>query len=211
LFFQSDYILRMIQMMGDFFRRLAEIVDENEKADEFDELMRKHCAVDLKTVDALSVDSLIALLPDNPRFVLSELLYLRAYAFQLHDEDRDEFLYKSFRLLLSVAHENLLCELRRDRMMDFYESINEKMSSQDLICVFQFLLLADDYDTAEDILFDAIESAPSCDLKPIVQAGIEGFQRVSTFTNRELVLGGLSVEEVTDILTELNALLSDEA
>lgn len=185
MYFQSDYILRMIEMMGDFFKRLLENLDEVLKEKDLDLFMRKQCGIDLKTADSLSVDSLLALLPDNPRFVLSETLFIRANAFTLDDEDRNLCLYKACRLLLSVGHENLLCELRKDRLLSLYNDIYGLLTPEDLLETFRFLMLADDMDKAEDVLFDAIETSLGDAKNALIAGGIAAYSSLDKRTDEQ--------------------------
>lgn len=203
MYFQSDYILRMIEMMGDFFKRLLEMVDEALKEGEYDRLMRSQCGLDAKSSEQLSADSLIALLPEVPRFILSEMLYVRSRAFKLAEEEREECLYKALRLLLSAGTENLLCELRKDRLLELYNDSYAHLLSEDLVSVFRFLLLADDFAKAEDVLFDAIDTSGKESLHHVIHAGIEGFDKLQSYSDRELIAGGLSRDEVIETLAIL--------
>lgn len=203
MFFQSDYILRMIQMMGDFFRRLLEIADEYEKTDELDRLMRRQCGLDANTAKSLSADSLIGLLPHTPRFTLSEMLYVQANAFKLDDEARAQCLYKALRLLLSVGDENLMCEMRKERLLELYRETEPLLTAEDMIRVFDFLLLADDFAGAEDVLFTALDTTLSEDHGKVFLAGIAAYGQLLTREDRELSAGGLPREEVLESLNEL--------
>jgi len=207
LYFQSDYILRMIQMMGDFFRRLLETVSETEKADEYDRLMRRQCGLDANTAASLTAESLIELLPDTPRFVLSEMLYVRAYAFPLHDEEAEACLYKAYKLLLSVGNENLICELRKDRLLELFNRAYGLLTPQDMVEAVRFLLLADDFAKAEDILFDAIETSVDSVRGDVIASGKKLFEPLLSRSDKELKAGGLSLTEAREIVTELSAML----
>ncbi len=204
MYFQSDYILRMIQMMGDFFRQLLENLDEAMKGQEYERFIRKQCGISGATAENLSADSLIEMLPDNPRFLLSELMYVRANAFQLDDEIRDDCLYKAFRLLLSVGKENLLCELREERLLSLYADVYEKLTAQDLADMVSFLILAQNYAKGEDILFDALASTLLEDRQMVLEKGIALYQQLNqTATDAELIQGGLPRQELLESLEEL--------
>lgn len=80
--FQHDYILRMIEMMGDLMRRVKELMDELSQMRLMDEACRRHCGLPMGALEALSAESLVELLAPTPRLFASELLYTRAEAFR---------------------------------------------------------------------------------------------------------------------------------
>jgi len=204
MYFQSDYILRMIQMMGDFFKRLLDILDETMKKEEYERFIRKQCGLSGETADSLSADSLIDMLPDNPRLMLSELFYVRANAFELLPEERDECLYKALRLLLTVGHENLFCEMRQERLLSLYDAIYDSLTARDLAGVFSFLITAENYSKAEDVLFDALDTCAGTDANMLLACGIAAFERVNAEnTDGELIRGGLPRAELAETLDEL--------
>ena len=114
--FQRDYILRMIEMMGDLARRVAELMEELEYLHRLDEESRLNCGMPLKALEQLSEASLMEMLGPEPRLYASEVLYLRAMEPHLYWQQKDNLLLKSLRLLASLTEESLLCELRCPRL-----------------------------------------------------------------------------------------------
>ena len=101
--FERDYIMRMIQMMGDFFRRIADMVDDRERALLIDAQARQHCGMPLATAEALEPDMLAELLPPAQRFVMSELLHTKGRACaSLPAAHREALLLQSLRLLSTL-------------------------------------------------------------------------------------------------------------
>ena len=87
--FQRDYILRMIEMMGDLMRRVKELMDELARMRLLEEVCRRQCGLPLSALETLSTESLTELLSPTPRLFASELIYLRATASPaLWDEGR---------------------------------------------------------------------------------------------------------------------------
>lgn len=78
--FQRDYILRMIEMMGDLMRRVKELMDELAQMRLLEEVCRRQCGLPLSALETLSTESLTEMLSPTPRLFASELLYLRATA-----------------------------------------------------------------------------------------------------------------------------------
>ena len=73
--FQRDYILRMIEMMGDLMRRVKELMDELAQMRLLDGASRKRCGLPLSALETLSAESLTELLSPAPRLFASELIY----------------------------------------------------------------------------------------------------------------------------------------
>ena len=110
--FQRDYILRLIEMMGNIARRVAELTEQLEYMHLLDDESRLNCGMPLKALEELSSESLKEMLGPEPRLYASEILYLRAIAGNAYWEQRDALLHKALRLLASLTEESLLCELR---------------------------------------------------------------------------------------------------
>lgn len=204
MYFQSDYILRMIQMMGDFFNQLLAMVDEAIKQNEYDRFVNKHCGISGEMANSLEISSLLDMLPDDALFALSELFYVRKKAFELDDDEAEETLYKSLRMLLKVGNRNLLCEMRKERMLELYNTVYDRLTAEDLAAVFSFLVLADDYAKAEDVLFDALDTVTGEAAAMLLRHGIVAFERLNAQnTDSELARGGLPREELLQAINEL--------
>ena len=50
--FQRDYILRMIEMMGDLMRRVKELMDELARMRLLEEVCRRQCGLPLSALEA---------------------------------------------------------------------------------------------------------------------------------------------------------------
>ena len=101
--FQRDYILRMIEMMGDLMRRVKELMDELSQMRLLEEACRRRCGLPLSALETLTTESLTELLSPTPRLFASELLYLRATALPAPWEEGRMLRLKSLRLLLTLA------------------------------------------------------------------------------------------------------------
>lgn len=206
MYYQTDYVLRMIEMMGTFFKRLLEMVDEIEKEELFDDTLRRQCGIGLKTLDHLSAETLIEMLPDQPRFALSEMLYLRTQAFCLADEDKTDCLYKALKLLLSVTRENVFCERRKDRLLTLYQAVYDSLTASDLEAIFHFLIVADAFQQAENVLFDAIETTLGQERKQLISLGLETYTTLLSLPDAQLQAGALPRNEVMQGIEDLKRL-----
>ena len=117
MFFQRDYVLRMIEMMGDFMRRISELLSDLERTKLLDDACQKHTGLSLETAEALSGESLEEMLSPVPRLMMSELLYIRAESTVLTADQQQKLLLKSLHLLSSLFGEGALCELRAQRLL----------------------------------------------------------------------------------------------
>lgn len=199
MLFEQDYILRMIQMLGNFLRRLKEIALETEKRQELDHFCQEKCGLSLHTADTLSQESLTQLLPPEPRLILSELYYIRAQHTQCLEEERLEWLGRSARLLLSLKEESLICQERRERL---HEMMAEAaLSPEEMLDAFAFFLEGEAFDWAEDALFFALEDGA----EKALQLGLQGFERLRDLSDKRLAAGGLSRRELNELIDELQA------
>lgn len=158
--FERDYILRMIQMMGDFMRRVAEMMDDAERARAMDGECRRLCGMPLSAAETLDAASLIELSPPVSRFMLAELLYVKAKASsRLPYGEADALLCKALRLLASLADEPRLCDLRAARLAELKQDTLPLLDAADLMACARFFAQAERYDEMEDALFQAIPLA----------------------------------------------------
>ena len=161
MFFQRDYILRMIEMMGDLMRRIQELMGELARMRQLDDACRHHTGIPLETAESLTPQSLEALLQPIPRLMMSEILYTRAEAFSLPTDEKEELLYKSLHLLASLWEEGPLCELRADRLLRLKEEVGFRLDAEELMNCARFFWEAERFADMEDALFQAAELVPN--------------------------------------------------
>lgn len=157
--FQRDYILRMIEMMGDLARKVAQLMEELEYLHQLDDASRLHCGMPLRALEELSHESLMEMMAPEPRLYASELLYLRAMERSVQWEYRDALLLKSLRLLSSLTEESVLCEIRAPRLVELKEAVLPLMTAEDLLQCARFFYEGDRYDEMEDALFQGVAAA----------------------------------------------------
>ena len=155
--FQRDYILRMIEMMGDLMRRVKELMDELARMRLLEEACRRQCGLPLSALETLSTESLTEMLSPTPRLFASELIYLRATASPSLWEEGRMLRLKSLRLLLTLAQEGPLCELRAARVQALKLELMDLLLPEDLMACAAFLRQGGAYADMEDALFEAAE------------------------------------------------------
>ncbi len=200
---QRDYILRMIEMMGDLMRRVGELLDELEQRKLLDGACRRHCGIPLKAVEALSAESLKELLAPTPRLFASELLYARATAFPKPLEDEEALLLKSLRLLVSLWEEGELCELRAARALEMKERLMPLLLPDDLMQCAVFFSRAGEYADMEDALFQAAELARGAERQAAAALGASLLREAAKAGEAALALARTSGHELREAAREL--------
>ena len=205
--FQRDYILRMIEMMGDLARKVAQLMEELEYLHQLDDASRLHCGMPLKALEDLSHESLMEMMAPEPRLYASELLYLRAMERSVQWDYRDRLLLKSLRLLVSLTDESVLCEIRAPRLKELKEAVLSLMTAQDLLLCAHFFSEGDRYDEMEDALFQGAEAAKDeASLKWIVEEGGQLLREASlNATDTALAYCRMTREELNQAAQELRA------
>ena len=154
--FQRDYILRLIHMLGNLMRRLAEKLDDRERARLLDKVCLEQCGMPLSTAESLTDESLAELLPPLPRMVLSELMQGKAEHIEMPYEDADALKVKALRLLASLSSEARVCELQAQRLTLLKRELLPLLTAADLMACARFFSSAQRYDEMEDALFQAL-------------------------------------------------------
>ncbi|MEG0493665.1 MAG: DUF6483 family protein [Clostridia bacterium] len=163
--FQRDYVLRMIEMMGDLMRRLKELLDQHAQMRLLDEACRRHCGIPLETLQRLSAESLMELLAPMPRFFASELLRVEALAVCLPEEEEEAQRLMSARLLASLWEEGQVCELRALQLKQMKAQLLPKLTAKDLMNCAEFFFQGGLYDEMEDAVFQAFDISNSAERK----------------------------------------------
>ncbi len=198
--FQDDYILRMIEMMGDMMRKLGEMLDEREQAAELSKISEEYCGMPLTAALAVSDETLLSLTTPRARFIMSEILYVRAACAVRMDEDEKTALYaRAMRLLCSLSGEPALARGRWTRLEDLTD-LCEPSPGEWLACA-AFYRAAERYDRMEDAAFHAAEG--DGDLIPACKAMMASLLPLQEMA---LTLGGLPKEDVRAAVRDLAAM-----
>lgn len=209
--FERDYILRMIQMMGDFMRRIADKMDDLERETMLDGESRRLCGVPFSAGQALDTASLCELLPPVPRLWMSELLYVKAVACQsLAYGQADALLLKALRLLASLHGEPRLCDLRAERLKQLKEAAFAQLTADDLMACARFFAQAESYDAMEDALFQALDATDAAKRAPLREEGIHMLRRAAGASERALALCGMTAQELRAAAHELETQVNDD-
>ena len=210
--FQRDYILRMIEMMGDLARKVAQLMEELEYLHQLDDASRLHCGLPLKALEELSHESLIEMLGPEPRLYASEILYLRAMERSIQWEAQDQMMLKSLRLLASLTEESLLCELRSPRLRELKNQVAQLLTAQDLYQCALFFSVGDCYDEMEDAIFQAVERMEEKDQRSsLIEKGCDLLaQAAAQATDAGLAYCRMTRDELMKAADELAAYMTEE-
>lgn len=200
---QRDYILRLIEMMGEFFRRLAEIADEWERGRELNDACRDQCGLSLDAAMTLSDETLMGLLPPRALLTLSEITYLKAKSIAMDEIEREQLYLRTLRLLASLHEEETLCEARGMRLRELMDACAEQMEAADYLSCARFFLSGVRLEDCEDAVFMAVElkSDPSF----CIQQGKEIFQEMLHLPESVLLPGGMTRDDVKSAMDDLEA------
>lgn len=203
--FQRDYILRMIEMMGDLMRRVKELMDELAQMRLLDGASRKRCGLPLSALETLSAESLTELLSPAPRLFASELIYLRATALTAPWEESRMLRLKSLRLLLTLAQEGPLCELRAPRVQALKLELADLLLPEDLMACAAFLRQGGAYADMEDALFEAAERCSPQEREACARAGVDMLREAARAPAADLAFARTSAHELRLSARELEA------
>lgn len=194
--FQRDYILRMIEMMGDLMRRVKELMDELSQMRLLEEACRRRCGLPLSALETLTTESLTELLSPTPRLFASELLYLRATALPAPWEEGRMLRLKSLRLLLTLEEEGPLCELRAARVQALKLELADLLLPEDLMACAAFLRQGGAYADMEDALFEAAERCAPQERAACVRKGVCMLREAARAPAQDLAFGRTSAHEL---------------
>lgn len=200
---QRDYVLRLIEMMGEFFRRLAQITDEWEKGRELNESCRDQCGLSLDAAIALSDDTLMGLLPPRALLTLSELFYLKAKSIAMDEMERDQLYLRTLRLLSSLYEEETLCEARCLRLRELMDHCCDAMMTEDYLSCARFYLAGGYLTDCEDAVFMAVELTRDPDF--CIQQGREMLASMLLLPESTMISGGMNRDDVMQAIEDLEA------
>ena len=186
--YQRDYILRLIQMMGDLMRRLTEKLENSERMAMLDDRSRELCGISLAVAEELDEQSLIEMLLPLPRLMMSELLYIKAQTCELPIGDAEALQYKTLRLLASLYAEPQLCDLRADRLEMLKQALLEKLTAPELIDCARFFAQAERFDHMEDALFQALARETGAPWQADREEGVAMLRQAAAATQQSLAL-----------------------
>lgn len=198
MYFQKDYVLRMIEMMGDLVRRICSIAREADARAELDTVAQRACGLPMEMLREGEPHTLEALMDEPRRYFAAELLLIaveverRTHA----DEELIPFYTQALALYATLADD--YAKPAADRAGRIVRE-NLPLLPADALKVSAGLFeRTGQYALAEDAWFAAVELSP--DDAPKAEAFL---LRLAVLDAHRLRSGGLSPDEVTEALRAL--------
>ena len=199
--FQRDYVLRLIEMMGEFFRRLGDMLDEKEQARALDDACREQCGFSMEAACSLSMETIEDLLPPQGILILSELTYMRARIIARDEEKKGALFLRALRLLSALSGEEALCVERSARLKELMDACQDDLTAEDYLRCARFFMAGEHFDHGEDALFLAVEAAE--DKHYYVLQGRALLRALLLLPDGTLTPGGLPRAEVLRAIDDL--------
>lgn len=194
MYFQRDYVLRMIEMMGELIQRICAVAREADAREELDEIAGKACGMPMRMLRGQSPDALSELLDDPQRFLSAELLMI-AIEVDRRTHTEEELLpekEQAVRLYATLRDPDYLLPAA-DRVAGLLDDILFDAGEITLLAAAGLLETAGRYAAAEDALHAAAAHNPVHRT-----AALAFYDRLDEVDDRALQGGGLSRAEISE-------------
>ena len=206
MFFEKDYILRVIEQIGEFFRRLTELASRADQRAALDRFCRERCLCTLDGARALDTGTAAELMNETTRFLLSEVLYLDGMLLRA-DEEKTRSYLKALRLLSGLSGDGPLCMERSPRLKELAGLCRDEMTGEDDLACASFFMNGGRYDAMEDMIFFGAECEGNT--KDRIARGLDMMYNARVMPDETLILGGLPREELESGIAELTHMLEE--
>ncbi len=200
MYFQKDYVLRMIEMMGELVRRICSIAREADARAELDEISQKACGMPMSLLATGDPGTLTDLLGEPQIYLAAELLLIEVeIASRKETEDMLLPLRIQALALFSSLKEPDYMIPASDHARRVMEDALDQLPLESLLGIVPLFERAGQYAAAEDALFAAYEMDPA--VKPLIEAY---YDRLDAQKDDALRAGGLSRDEIAEGRAALN-------
>jgi len=194
MYYQSDYILRMIEMMGNFWRRIMGMMEDQqyEQAEKLlDDMLVHNVGLNREALLSLSMGTLITTLSDQQRAYASEALWLQAEIEEwfVNVEEAQALRKRAFALLRTVWQDDTgWAESRYPQVKSWIA----QAGCDDMLWAARFCECAKRFGEAEDALWQALRQGDIA----AKEWGVAFYRRLMRLPQSTLTRGGLPMEEV---------------
>lgn len=194
MYFQRDYILRMIEMLGEFMREILDLARDADAQAELDEVSRKASGMPLKLLKTAGVPTLESILSPEQRYLCAELLLLSAQvdARTRPDDETTPTRAQALMLFCTLQSPDFVpraCSHARMVM----EPMLDALAPQELLALAGLFERGGDYAAAEDALY-AAGDAP---------ARLAFYRRLLSLDDGALCAGNLPRSEILEAAARL--------
>ena len=208
MYFQSDYVMRMIEMMGDFMRKLWQLIFHLTEEDKYNDAysllsnhMRRFTGMDLAMLASLSGDSLISILPPERQVAAAELLSIQAQMLMQQErfEEMQRSLEKAIALFLSAA------DADDKRAQPLFAQVRQLELAAGELPIALYLELGAFYEAAGQYACAEDQYARAADAQIIYRTDAQLFyERMMGLSDAQLLRGGLPRGEVVEGMAQYN-------
>ena len=203
--FEKDYILRLIQMLGDLMRRVASLLDDRERNRMLDGACREWCGMALEAGEKLAPEALCDLLAPEPRLVMAELLAGKADALTLSADTAEDVRLRAVRLMASLYAEGNICQARAGRLAALKTQTLEALTAPDLMNCARFFAQGERFDEMEDALFQALEKENGEQRENMRAEAVAMLRRAAKAGEHTLAYCNMTGQELRESARELEA------
>ncbi|MCL1963939.1 MAG: DUF6483 family protein [Firmicutes bacterium] len=199
MYFQRDYVLRMIEMAGELVRRICSVAREADARQELDEICQKASGMPMAMLRTENPDTLVDLLSEAQRYLSAELLLIDM-AISRRKKTEDELLpvREQALMLLSSLEDPDYALPACGEVKRLLEGVLDQLSVEPLLRSAGLLERCGEYADAEDVLFAALSSSAE-DRSPEVRAEAEAFYaRLEALDEKTLLEGNFSRAEIAE-------------
>ena len=204
MYFQKDYVLRVIEQFGFFFRRLKEKLELTEQLKDLGAFSREKIGMTPEAALALKDETLNGLLDARALFLLTEVLFILARLTEGKDPDRaGEIDLRTLRLLSSLHGEDELAAVRSGRLRELACRLRDAMSPDDFLACARFFLNGGYYADTEDMVFLAAQTSDKAHRDYYVQQGLALLYNMRVLPDDVLLPGGMSRQDIGESIADL--------
>ena len=194
MYFQRDYILRMIDMIGETARKILDEAREEDARAALDEISRKASGMPLKMLKTADVSTLETLLSPEQRYLCAELLLIRAQVDARTQAGETVYPMRAQALSLLATLQNPDYLPRAcDRAHAVMEETLDFLAPAELTALAALFERGGRYAAAEDALWAAEDKA--------VLAAF--YRRLLAMDDAALCAGNLPREEILEAMREI--------
>lgn len=200
MFYQKDYVLRMIEMLGDLMRRIKSIIKDSVATTELDQVARRACGLPLEALRTWDAHLLRDTLEEPQRYLAAGLLLIDIEV-QARTKTDDALLpvyIQALALFASLREVDYMLPAAHQSAAIVRMHL-ASLPAATLLASAALFEAAGQFDAAEDALFTAVATDPAYKEEARAFAA-----RLSTLSEEALQAGGLSHAEVTEALQALN-------
>lgn len=204
MYFQRDYVLRMIEMIGELARRVRSILREADAYTEMEEVAQRACGLPLSMLETGEPDMLLSLLDEPQRFLAAELLLIDIEV-KSRKQTSDTLLplhAQALMLYASLAEPDYMLPAA-DRAARLLSMLQDQLPVASLLCAAGLLERCGRYAEAEDALFAALDAG---DEDPSWL--LSYYDRLEAVDDQALLDGRFSRAEIAEGRAALNGRLS---